>query len=369
MTRHLKSIIITLLSALLCTTLSAQTKSDGMKYVDLSSFPRLGQAVDESRLESPYDRLPLELKDSIRPELWNLGKNSAGVAIRFRTNSSKLKTRWEVLNNFWMNHMTPTGIKGLDVYGYDDGKWWFVGSGRPGHQKDTFVSTIISNMDTTMREYMLFLPLYDGATKVEIGVDSAAVVEMPVLDSPVREKPVVVYGTSVTQGGCANRPGMAYTSILMRDLNREFINLGFSGNGRLDPEIASIMAETDASVFVLDNMANCTTEMLDRLPKFVEILRAKHPQTPIILMTNQRYTYQRFDRKTENDVYVKNNRLLELYNELKANDPNIYFVELGSMAGTDDEGSIDGAHLTDLGFIRLGESLKPILIPLLPKAE
>lgn len=344
---------------------SADNKTDGMKYVDLVEFPRLGQVTDASQLESLYDRLPVSLKDSIRQELWDLGKNSAGVAIRFRTNSTKLKTRWEVLNNFWMNHMTPTGIKGLDLYGYEDGKWWFVGSGRPGHQKDTFVSTIISNMDTTMREYMLFLPLYDGVTKVEIGVDSTATVEMPVLDSPRREKPVVVYGTSVTQGGCANRPGMAYTSILMRDLDREFINLGFSGNGRLDPEIADVMADTDASVFVLDNMANCTTEMLDRLPAFVEILRSRHNQTPIILLTNQRYTYQRFDRKTEKDVIEKNARLQELYEALNKNDDNIYLVEEAGMTGDDDEGSIDGSHMTDLGFIRFAESLKPYLLPFL----
>lgn len=337
-----------------------QAPQDTIRYVDAAGFPRLGQATAQG-LESPYDRLPAYLKDSIRKELWDLGKNSAGVAVRFRTDSKKITARWEVLNNTWMNHMTPVGIKGLDLYAWDDGKWIFVGSGRPGHAKGTFVSTFISNMDGRMREYMLYMPLYDCATKVEIGVLGDARIEQPEMIAPVREKPVVVYGTSITQGGCANRPGMAFTSILSRRMNREFINLGFSGNGRLDYEIARLMARVDASCYVLDNMANCTAPMLDRLEGFVKILREAHPDTPIVLLGNAHYTYVRFNTVSAKEVKEKDARLVELFRQMQHDDKNLYYVPGEDLIGKDDEATVDGTHFTDLGFVRMSDNLYPVL--------
>lgn len=354
-------LVLTALNAAASGTDNKTKIEEAIVYTDMATFPRLGQAVDESQLEGVYDRLPAALKDSIRPDLWNLGKNSAGVAIRFRSDAKKLKARWEVLNNFWMNHMTPTGIKGLDLYALDDDGWMFVGSARPGHQKATFESTFISNMDGSMREYMLFLPLYDGATKVEIGVNEGAVVEMPQSEFPIMEKPVIVYGTSVTQGGCATRPGMAYPAILMRHMNREFINLGFSGNGRLDPEIAALMADTPASLFILDHMGNCTADMLDRLEPFVEILRSKQPETPILLLGNHHYTYERYDLKTQADSKEKKERLEAIYNKLRENDKNIYYLPADDLIGLDEEGTVDGTHQTDLGFLRMATSIQPLL--------
>lgn len=341
--------------------LAGQTATeDTIRYVDAADFPRLGQVTTEG-LENPYDRLPAYLKDSIRAELWALGKNSAGIAVRFRTDSKKITARWEVLNNTWMNHMTPTGIKGLDLYAWDEGRWIFVGSGRPGYSKGTFTSTFISNMDGQMREYMLYLPLYDCATKVEIGVLGRARIERPELLSPVEEKPVVVYGTSITQGGCANRPGMAYTSILSRRMNREFINLGFSGNGRLDPEIARLMAQVDASCYVLDNMANCTTQMLDRLEEFVGILRQAHPDTPIVLLGNAHYTYVRFNTVSAGEVAEKDARLRELFRQMSREDKNLYYIPGERLIGLDDEATVDGTHFTDLGFVRMSDNLYPVL--------
>lgn len=340
---------------------TATENEEVIVYTDMSTFPRLGQVVEESQLENVYDRLPLSLKDTIRKELWDLGKNSAGVAVRFRSDAKKIKARWEVLNNFWMSHMSPTGIKGLDLYTLDNDGWIFAGSARPGHLKGTFESTFISNMDGTMREYMLLLPLYDGATKVEIGVNEGAVVDMPQSAFPSTESPVIIYGTSVTQGGCATRPGMAYPAILMRRLNREFINLGFSGNGRLDPEIAELIADKPASLIILDQMGNCTAPMLDRLEPFVEILREKQPYTPILLLGNSHYTYERYDQKTQTDFKEKKERLEAIYNKLKQNDKNIYYLPADDLIGLDEEGTVDGTHQTDLGFQRMATAILPLV--------
>ena len=319
----MKKILLSL--ALLFVSISAMAqeteKKDTIIYTDALTFPVIGQITSEG-LENPYDRLPLVLKDSIRKELWDLGKNSSGVAVRFRTDSKKIMLRWSVLNNMWMNHMAPAGIKGLDLYTLENGKWIFVGSGRPGHSQGVFTSRAIDNTDGSMREYMLYLSLYDCTTKVEIGTYSQSKIDQPMTNLPLREKPVVVYGTSITQGGCASRSGMSYTSILERWLNREFINLGFSGNGRLDYEIARLMAKADASLFIMDNMANCSTAQLDRLIPFVKILREKRPNTPILLLGNAHYTYRHFDTVTDKMVGEKNARLVELYKEM----PKVHIV-------------------------------------------
>ncbi|MCH5247597.1 MAG: SGNH/GDSL hydrolase family protein [Muribaculaceae bacterium] len=335
--------------------------TETFRYVDVVDFPHIGQIPAQAALESPYDRLPMALKDSIRTDLWNLGKNSAGVAVRFRTDSKKLKARWEVLNDFSMNHMTPVGIKGLDLYTLDNGRWYFVGSARPGLRKGPHESTFISNLDGTMRDYILYMPLYDSAQKVEIGILDDAVIDQPSNEFPPQSKPVVVYGTSLTQGGCANRPGMVYTSILSRWMNREFINLGFSGNGRLDYEIAELMGQSDAGLFILDHLPNCTIDKLDRLPRFVEILRVNHPNTPILLLGNARYTYDRFNTVSRGETIAKNNRLVEIYEKLKQNDPNIYYLPSDELVGEDEEATVDGTHFSDLGFMRMSENLLPVL--------
>lgn len=365
----MKKFLSTIVLCLLAVSSYAQDNEvkDTLHYTDALSFPVMGQVTREG-LEDPYDRLPAYLKDSIRKELWDLGKNSAGVYVRFRTDSKRISLRWTVLNNTWMNHMTPTGIKGLDLYCLEGDKWVFVGSGRPGYSKGTFTSRIIDNMDGSMREYMLYASLYDCTTKIEIGTYSRSRLEAPQVNLPVREKPVVVYGTSITQGGCANRPGMAYTSILSRWMQREFINLGFSGNGRLDYEIARLMARTDASLYIMDNMANCSKAQLDRLKPFIKILRDAHPTTPIILCGNAHYTYRRLNTETEKSVAEKDARLVELYNEIRKTDKNVYYMDADPFIGYDEEATVDGTHFTDLGFIRMAEYLYPTVNKLVKKS-
>ena len=189
--------------------LAASTHAQ-LLYHDASAFPLLGKAMDATLTR--YERLPASLESVSRKPLWDLGRNSAGLALRFRSNSTCIGAKWEVRDNRSMNHMTPTGIKGLDLYCLQDGKWVFAGSGRP--QGKVNEATIVKNMDPEEREYLLYLSLYDGVTSLAIGVDSLSTLDQPTVDLPVREKPVVFYGTSILQGGCASRPGMAHTNIL-----------------------------------------------------------------------------------------------------------------------------------------------------------
>ena len=329
-------------------------------YYDASQFPLYGKATDATATR--YERLPDSLRNICSQPLWELGQNSAGLAIRFRSNSTAIAAKWELLLDRQLNNMTPTGIKGLDLYCLQGDKWISVNSGRPTGRINHEV--IVSDMKPMEREYLLYLPLYDGVTSLSIGVDSLATIEQPLADSPKREKPVVLYGTSILQGLSASRPGMAHTNILSRWLNRECINLGFSGHGELNLEIAEVIANVDAGCFVLDFVPNATVaQMNERFFDFYEIIRKKHPTTPIILLEDPLFTHSLFNQPIATEIAEKNETINRLYKELCAKgDENIHFISSKDMIGDDNEATVDGIHFTDLGMMRYAELVYPVIL-------
>lgn len=327
-------------------------------YHDASSFPLLGKAAEET--ETRYERLPLSLKNRTREAVWSLGKMTAGLALRFNTNSTAISLRWDLFQDFFMNHMAMTGIKGFDLYSLEGDKWVYVNTARPSGGKSN-ETIIVSDMERKEREYMLYFPLYDGVTHLTVGIDSLAVINQPKVDLPVRTKPVVCYGTSILQGGCASRPGMAHTNILSRWFNREFINLGFSGNGQLDYEIAEIMSEVDASLFILDFVPNASVQQIEeKMERFYTILRERHPDTPVIFIEDPVFPSARLNETMHKEVEEKNKALYKVFDKLKEKgEQNIQLIPCVSM--TDNEATVDGIHFTDLGFMRYAEYLYPII--------
>ncbi len=288
---------ILLLSVL---TLKAQHQ-DHLIYHDACRFTIIGKGFSDT--EAPYDRLPVTLKDSIRKPLWILSKNSAGIAVRFRSTTTTIGIKWEVLYNKDMSHMAATGVRGIDLYALVSNHWQYLSTAKPG-QKISH-STLISNMDNADREYMLYLPLYDGIVSLEIGIDSVASISNPQLDLPRRGKPIVFYGTSITQGGCASRPGMAYPSIIERKMNLETINLGFSGNGKMDWEILEAMLDIDASCYVIDCLANCSIERVnDRAYRFISRLLEEKDGIPVVLVEELGFTQGFLDKFSEDFLWV-----------------------------------------------------------------
>ncbi|MGI6574018.1 MAG: SGNH/GDSL hydrolase family protein [Fermentimonas sp.] len=325
-------------------------------YYNADQFPLIGKTSDET--ETRYERLPTHLKEVTRPPVWGLGKNSAGLAIRFNSNSTTISAKWEVLRDNRMNHMTETGIKGLDLYAWEGDHWRPVRAARPSGKVNE--QNIITNMTPEEREFMLYLPLYDGLVSLEIGIDSATYIKPPVLPYPDTSRPILVYGTSITQGGCATRPGMVYTSILGRMLNREIINLGFSGNGQLDYEIAELMAtRTDASLFILDFVPNVnTTQLEEKTRPFYNIIREANPTTPILFVENITYPYATYDQSTLKNVTEKNRLLRETFEKIKSEgDSLVYYLPTDGLIGEDGEATVDGVHLTDTGFTRLAQKI------------
>ncbi len=333
--------------------------ADSLKYVDASTLPVIGKGFEDT--QNRYERLPATLQDVTRPPVWNLSKNCSGLAIRFRTNSTAIGAKWEVTGDVVMNHFTMTGIKGLDLYCLENGKWQFVNSARPTGKTSQVV--IIQNMPEGEKEYMLYLPLYDGLAQLEIGVLPSAEIKAPEVNSPQTGKPVVFYGTSITQGGCASRAGMAYPNILSRMLDREIINLGFSGNGKLDYEVAEAMATIDASCFVIDCLPNVTADLMkEKYDRFLEIIREKKPETPIIMVENILYPHMYFDQNVHQAVVDKNIALKQIFDaQEKKGDRNVYYVKADDLIGHSQEATVDGVHLTDFGFVQMADQLYPVL--------
>ncbi|MEG1587675.1 MAG: SGNH/GDSL hydrolase family protein [Bacteroidales bacterium] len=337
-----------------------------LKYYDAVNLPLYGKATENTLTR--YERLPADFKNVSRKALWYQGQCSSGMYIRFRSNAKTIGAKWELLRNKEMNHMPPVGIKGLDLYAYTNGKWHFARPARPSGKKNEAV--IIENMSGEEREYMLFLPLYDQLTSLHIGVDSLAEIKEPLLNLPdSRLKPIVWYGTSITMGGCANRPGMCYTNIFVRRLNREVINLGFSGNAFYDYEIADLMGECEAALYVMDNLPNVgAASVREKGENFYRRLRKKAPETPILFIEHPIYPYLIFDQKDNKHVTDLNIAIKELYQKLKkSGERNIYYLEGKGLIDQDCESTVDGEHFTDLGYMRMADAVEPIIRKILKK--
>lgn len=329
-------------------------KKDNTIYYGKESFLIEGTGVAESEKESPYDRLPASYKNKVRKSVWDLSKNSAGISIRFNTNSSSVKVKWALLNDTKMNHMAETGIKGVDLYCKVNGVWTYVNTGRPTAKENE--ASLISGLSIGEREYKLYLPLYDGTTKVELGIESGSTIAKPATD---KKLPIVFYGTSILQGGCASRPGMVFTSIISRKLNVDCINFGYSGNGKMDPPMAELISNIKASYYVIDCLPNMTAkEVTDSVIPLAKAIRAKNSKTPIVFVENVEYTRAIFQSNLKKSMDEKNQALKTQFDKLvKDGMKDLIYISAAGSIGTDNEGTVDGTHLTDLGFLRYADYL------------
>jgi len=314
-----------------------------------------GTIIPDHLKESPYDRLPVSYKEIVRTPVWDLSKSSAGISIRFSTNTSNLKIKWEVLNNFSMDHMPDTGIKGVDLYYRNGQEWQYLNTGRPKGLINEY--TLIENMKEEMREFKIFLPLYDGIKNIEIGIDSTSNIIKPTKN---KRKPIIFYGTSITQGGCASRPGMAHTNIISRKLDIDVVNFGFSGNGRMEQPIAEIISSVEPSLYIIECMPNMIKPELitERTIPLVNTIREKNPNTPIIFVDlfKSPITILNIKAKSEN-IAMDNALKAEFEKMIKNGYKNIYLIETPKLADSDHEGTVDGIHFTDLGFLRYADFL------------
>ena len=179
-----------------------------------------------------------------------------------------------------------------------------------------------------------------------------------------KQKPLVFYGTSITHGGCASRPGMAYPAILGRRFDRPVVNLGFSGNGKMEAAMGELLQEIDAAAYILDCIPNMTPELIaERVVPLVKALRAARPGIPILLVENIQYQSGAFLEASRIAYEEKNEALQESYGTLLGSEyiSDLYYLPGDTLLGSDGEATVDGVHPTDLGFQRMADAFEPVL--------
>ena len=309
-----------------------------------------------------FDRLPAKAKTLVRPPVWNLSRRSAGMLCRFETDAKSIYTRYELLfETLAMPHMPATGVSGLDLYARDtQGKLRWVGVTRPKVKiVEAKIAGKIDPLPGGLREFTLYLPLYNGVESLRIGVPEGATLK-PL--APRQEKPLVFYGTSIMQGACASRPGMSITGIVGRRLDRPVVNLGFSGNGRMDAELAHLLGEIDAEVYLIDCLPNLLgPQVAERTEPFVRILRAARPETPIVLVEDRTYGSAHISKATR-EIHVDNHAALsQAYHNLQNEGVKHLYYLPGEHLLEDGDSMTDGTHPNDLGMKQYAEAYLAIL--------
>lgn len=343
------------------------------RWFDLRVLDLEGQAWSETK--APFDRLPAKAEKKVRDAVWGLSRHSTGLCVRFETNAGSIKAKWSLTStNLAMPHMPATGVSGLDLYvRSEDGFWRWLANGRPTAQSNE--ATLASNlpprrMPTDSREFLLYLPLYNGVSSVEIGLPADAKLvkaERYRNEDGSMRKPIVFYGTSITQGGCASRPGMVHTAILQRRLEYPVVNLGFSGNGKMEMEVVELIAEIDASCYVIDCLPNLEPrEVAERTEPLVRKLRESRPKTPILLVEDRSYSDSFLvTSKRERNEYSRH-ALHSAHARLVGDGvEGLFYLDGDFLLGADNEGTVDSSHPTDLGFFRQADAFEQVLRPIL----
>ena len=317
----------------------------------------------------PVDTLPQQ-NDGIKELAWH----TAGVQLRFRSDTELIALRVKLRNNPSMPHMAYTGSSGFDLYCGTGTSRKYVATARPVENADEYnvlvfdargindnitASPAIDYVPGThLREFTLNFPTYNGLRELEIGLQPNAVVEKP---APFRiEKPVVFYGSSITQGGCASRPGNVYIQHLSRRLDANVVNLGFSGSCRAENIMADVINSLDMSAFVYDYDHNAPSPefLRETHEKFFKLLRAAHPELPVIFVSKP---------DTDSNITVSAERRdivkATFENAIAAGDRKVFFVDGFTLFGVKDRDActVDGCHPNDIGFLRMADAIEPAL--------
>ena len=322
-----------------------------LKFFDSSSLITQGLIETNLARKYPFQRIPNKFQESLRKELWDFSQNSAGVSITFQTNSPKIKLQWKIKLDFKMNHMANTGIKGLDLYQYENDSWYYSSTAIPISKSNNQI--IFENKKNKLRKFRLHLPLYDTLTDLKIGINA----DCEFLNSQINLKKIVFYGTSITQGGCASRPGLAHTNIISRKTNYNCINFGFDGNGHLETSVGLILSKIKANFYLIDCLPNIDMKSIKiKVIPFIESIRSSNqPINKPIVFVEQPDAHNNY---IEENIFEKNMALKQQVQKAKKiGYKNIYLIECGGSLGEDNEATVDGIHYNDIGYARFAKHL------------
>lgn len=332
-------------------------------WYDAAKAPFVLYGITDAYDGEAYRRMPKEIGDNTSGGVKELNYHTSGVRSRFCTDSPCIAIKVVYPGVSKMSHMPISGNAGFDIFKAVSGKYFLAGAVRPEHSCVNDFESIIYRGSAVKTDFVLNFPLYNGVRKVYIGVKEGSAFYEPA--GYINDKPVIFYGSSITQGGCATRPGNTYQNFLSRELDMDYINLGFSGNAKGEQIIADFMASLSMSVFVSDYDYNPTTaEYLEATHyNLYETVRRSHPDIPYIMVTLPTpscCTGETWRRKIVMQSYIR---------ALDAGDNNVYFIDGDSLfAGSEyDACTVDICHPNDMGFYRMARGMMPILKKLLYK--
>ena len=304
--------------------------------------------------ETPFfHRMPQHIAEQVNEGVAELYRHTAGGRLRFRTDSQRVAVRVKYHGVGKMPHFPLTGSAGLDLYA--DGL--YRGTFIPPYEVVDFFESEVDLRDRQLREILIHFPLYSGVMSLEIGLEPGSSLEASPEYRP--GKPVVYYGSSITQGGCASRPGNAYTNILSRELNCDHVNLGFSGSARAEEEMIRYLTQQEMSVFVMDYDHNAPNpEFLAKTHEpLYRAFRAAQPETPIVMATMPKVFPSEDSRRRQAVIRATYEKALA------EGDTRVRYVDgTAMMALLDfDGGLVDNCHPTDIGFFSMAKRIAPVL--------
>lgn len=326
-----------------------EIKKDGIKFYDIKEepFKVYGVFHDGER----FRRIPDDVAKTVSEGVHYGVKYTAGGRVHFRTDSSYIAIHY-VGTMGKMPHFAFTGSCGFDLYIGNT----FAGEYVPPLGNDKGYESVIDLYNRDMKEVTINFPTYSFVEELYIGLDENSTIEAP---TPYRvEKPVVFYGSSITQGGCSSRPGTCYEPYITRRFDCDHINLGFSGNARGEDEIANYIANLDMSLFVYDYDHNApTTEHLaETHERMFKTIREKNPHLPIIMMSRPKFYLDSHEEKRLEIIKKTYD------NAVAGGDKNVYFIDGRDLCKIcKNEGTVDGCHPTDLGFFSMAQVLGDLI--------
>ena len=294
-----------------------------------------------------FTRMPSDIAGKVSDGVFTLAKNTAGGRVRFSTDSSVIAVRCRIPQSWRMAHMTDAGSAGFDLYNYSEGKQRFVGAFIPQRANTPEYELTLKLATSEMRDFVLDMPLFSSLSSLEIGLQKGSALNCG--SEYKHKKPLVFYGSSITHGACASRPGLCYEAIISRRLDTDFVNLGFSGGAKGEDTVMTYIAGLDMSMFVYDYDYNAPSaeHLMATHYKGYRKVRDSHPDIPIIMASSPNFSNPARDGKARRDV------IAATYEKaLSEGDKNVYFVDGEKEFATffDDGRTVDGTHPNDVGF-------------------
>lgn len=355
-----------ILLAIICAAFALNVSAQNVKWHDAADLTIIGKPIPTSK---PFTRIDGDVYKFNDTTIDRYAGYSTGLAIVFETDSPIIKARWTTGEGNASQNMTAICCKGLDLYIMKDGEWVFAGVGTPSMKKPPYSShecTLVSDMEKGTKQCLLYLPLFDKVETLEIGIDEGAVISPGT--NPFRYN-IIVHGSSITHGASSSRPGMTYPARFGRDNGLYTCNLGFSGMCKLQKEYAHYLADIkDVDAFIFDTFSNPQAEVIyEKFDEFVDIVRAAHPDVPMIFLQTERRETRNFSTKRETSEAAKQNAAETVVRRRMKTDKHMYFISSEDFLGHEHIATVDGVHPTDLGFHYMLESITPKIRKILRK--